>query len=120
LTTKECLKSKYFSEKPLPCEADLMPTFPHHRLVNSEYRKLNQNPQQQHQQQHQKITQMEFSDKLESNQHFFKSASKQVANSITNMVVVKPRSKSNRDRDRDDEDSSSSSQPKHHNHHHHK
>ncbi|XP_045553147.1 cyclin-dependent kinase 10 isoform X3 [Salmo salar] len=30
-TAKDCLESSYFKEKPLPCEADLMPTFPHHR-----------------------------------------------------------------------------------------
>lgn len=34
-TTSECLKSKYFIEKPLPCEPDLMPSFPHHRLANN-------------------------------------------------------------------------------------
>ncbi|KAJ7997771.1 hypothetical protein DPEC_G00215580 [Dallia pectoralis] len=30
-TAKDCLESSYFKEKPLPCEPDLMPTFPHHR-----------------------------------------------------------------------------------------
>ncbi|XP_073724479.1 cyclin-dependent kinase 10 [Misgurnus anguillicaudatus] len=30
-TAKECLESSYFKEKPLPCEPELMPTFPHHR-----------------------------------------------------------------------------------------
>ncbi len=38
-TASECLKSAYFKEKPLPCEPDLMPTFPQHRLTNSDYRK---------------------------------------------------------------------------------
>ena len=42
LTTNGCLKSKYFTEKPLPCEPELMPTFPQHRLKNSDYRKQNQ------------------------------------------------------------------------------
>ena len=27
----DCLNSSYFKEKPLPCEPELMPTFPHHR-----------------------------------------------------------------------------------------
>ncbi|CAL1603060.1 unnamed protein product [Knipowitschia caucasica] len=27
----DCLQSSYFKEKPLPCEPELMPTFPHHR-----------------------------------------------------------------------------------------
>ncbi|XP_035388002.1 cyclin-dependent kinase 10 isoform X1 [Electrophorus electricus] len=27
----DCLESSYFKEKPLPCEPELMPTFPHHR-----------------------------------------------------------------------------------------
>ncbi|NXD73747.1 CDK10 kinase, partial [Eolophus roseicapillus] len=30
-TAKDCLDSSYFKEKPLPCEPELMPTFPHHR-----------------------------------------------------------------------------------------
>ncbi|KAJ3596668.1 hypothetical protein NHX12_003072 [Muraenolepis orangiensis] len=30
-TAKDCLASSYFKEKPLPCEPELMPTFPHHR-----------------------------------------------------------------------------------------
>uniref|UniRef100_A0A8D0D6T4 Cyclin dependent kinase 10 n=1 Tax=Sander lucioperca TaxID=283035 RepID=A0A8D0D6T4_SANLU len=30
-TAKDSLESSYFKEKPLPCEPDLMPTFPHHR-----------------------------------------------------------------------------------------
>ncbi|XP_041256822.1 cyclin-dependent kinase 10 isoform X1 [Onychostruthus taczanowskii] len=30
-TAKDCLESSYFKEKPLPCEPELMPTFPHHR-----------------------------------------------------------------------------------------
>ncbi|XP_039619380.1 cyclin-dependent kinase 10 isoform X2 [Polypterus senegalus] len=30
-TAEDCLKSSYFKEKPLPCEPELMPTFPHHR-----------------------------------------------------------------------------------------
>ncbi|XP_045061084.1 cyclin-dependent kinase 10-like [Coregonus clupeaformis] len=28
-TAKDCLESSYLKEKPLPCEPDLMPTFPH-------------------------------------------------------------------------------------------
>uniref|UniRef100_A0A672RXN0 Cyclin-dependent kinase 10 n=1 Tax=Sinocyclocheilus grahami TaxID=75366 RepID=A0A672RXN0_SINGR len=30
-TAKDCLDRSYFKEKPLSCEAELMPTFPHHR-----------------------------------------------------------------------------------------
>ncbi|NWI25157.1 CDK10 kinase, partial [Sula dactylatra] len=30
-TAKDSLESSYFKEKPLPCEPELMPTFPHHR-----------------------------------------------------------------------------------------
>ncbi|XP_012891111.1 PREDICTED: cyclin-dependent kinase 10 [Dipodomys ordii] len=30
-TAADCLESSYFKEKPLPCEPELMPTFPHHR-----------------------------------------------------------------------------------------
>ncbi|XP_065601411.1 cyclin-dependent kinase 10 isoform X2 [Cyrtonyx montezumae] len=30
-TAKDSLDSSYFKEKPLPCEPELMPTFPHHR-----------------------------------------------------------------------------------------
>lgn len=30
-TAKECLKSSYFDEHPLPCEPSLMPSFPQHR-----------------------------------------------------------------------------------------
>ncbi|XP_077423653.1 cyclin-dependent kinase 10 isoform X3 [Vanacampus margaritifer] len=30
-SAKDCLESSYFKEKPLPCEPELMPTFPHHR-----------------------------------------------------------------------------------------
>lgn len=30
-TARDCLESSYFKEKPLPCEPELMPTFPHHR-----------------------------------------------------------------------------------------
>lgn len=30
-TAPDCLQSSYFKEKPLPCEPELMPTFPHHR-----------------------------------------------------------------------------------------
>lgn len=47
----QCLKSVYFKEKPLPCEPDLMPTFPQHRLKNSEHRKQQEEKQQQQQQQ---------------------------------------------------------------------
>ena len=38
-TAYECLKSEYFKEKPLPCEPDLMPTFPQHRLKIKDFRK---------------------------------------------------------------------------------
>ncbi|KAJ0056730.1 hypothetical protein NL108_013124 [Boleophthalmus pectinirostris] len=31
----DCLQSSYFKEKPLPCEPELMPTFPHHRNKRS-------------------------------------------------------------------------------------
>jgi cyclin-dependent kinase 10 len=31
-TAEDCLDSSYFKEQPYPCDADLMPTFPHHRL----------------------------------------------------------------------------------------
>jgi hypothetical protein len=41
------LKSAYFKEKPLPCEPDLMPTFPQHRLKNSEFRKNVEQKQQE-------------------------------------------------------------------------
>ncbi|XP_049579045.1 cyclin-dependent kinase 10 isoform X3 [Syngnathus scovelli] len=34
---KDCLESSYFKEKPLPCEPDLMPTFPHHRNRRAAY-----------------------------------------------------------------------------------
>nr|XP_033798688.1 cyclin-dependent kinase 10 isoform X1 [Geotrypetes seraphini] len=30
-TAQDCLESSYYKEKPLPCEPELMPTFPHHR-----------------------------------------------------------------------------------------
>lgn len=30
-TAEDSLESSYFKEKPLPCEPELMPTFPHHR-----------------------------------------------------------------------------------------
>lgn len=30
-TAEDSLESSYFKEKPLPCESELMPTFPHHR-----------------------------------------------------------------------------------------
>uniref|UniRef100_A0A8B9GZP2 Cyclin-dependent kinase 10 n=1 Tax=Astyanax mexicanus TaxID=7994 RepID=A0A8B9GZP2_ASTMX len=30
-SAKDSLESSYFKEKPLPCEPELMPTFPHHR-----------------------------------------------------------------------------------------
>ncbi|XP_029464079.1 cyclin-dependent kinase 10 isoform X1 [Rhinatrema bivittatum] len=30
-TAQDCSESSYFKEKPLPCEPELMPTFPHHR-----------------------------------------------------------------------------------------
>jgi hypothetical protein len=40
------LKSAYFKEKPLPCEPDLMPTFPQHRLKNSDFRKIVEQTQQ--------------------------------------------------------------------------
>ncbi|XP_009296446.1 cyclin-dependent kinase 10 isoform X1 [Danio rerio] len=34
-TAIDCLESSYFKEKPLPCEPELMPTFPHHRNKRS-------------------------------------------------------------------------------------
>ncbi|KAK7879827.1 hypothetical protein WMY93_033504 [Mugilogobius chulae] len=34
-SAKDCLHSSYFKEKPLPCEPELMPTFPHHRNKRS-------------------------------------------------------------------------------------
>ncbi|TRY85884.1 hypothetical protein DNTS_011910 [Danionella cerebrum] len=34
-TAEDCLESSYFKEKPLPCEPELMPTFPHHRNKRS-------------------------------------------------------------------------------------
>nr|XP_057943547.1 cyclin-dependent kinase 10 [Doryrhamphus excisus] len=36
-TAKDCLESSYFKEKPLPCEPELMPTFPHHRNKRAAY-----------------------------------------------------------------------------------
>lgn len=30
-TARDCLAISYFKEKPLPCDANMMPTFPHHR-----------------------------------------------------------------------------------------
>ena len=32
----ECLNSSYFKEPPLPADSKLMPTFPHHRILNKE------------------------------------------------------------------------------------
>ena len=49
-TAYQCLKSPYFTEKPVPCEPDLMPTFPQHRLKNSEYRKEQERNIEQQQQ----------------------------------------------------------------------
>jgi cyclin-dependent kinase 10 len=36
-TAIDCLKADYFTEKPLPCDADLMPTFPQHRLKTKQH-----------------------------------------------------------------------------------
>ncbi|XP_054631245.1 cyclin-dependent kinase 10 isoform X2 [Dunckerocampus dactyliophorus] len=36
-TANDCLESSYFKEKPLPCEPELMPTFPHHRNKRAAY-----------------------------------------------------------------------------------
>lgn len=47
-TAYKCLKSVYFKEKPVPCEPDLMPTFPQHRLKNSEFRKEHNKDHKQH------------------------------------------------------------------------
>jgi hypothetical protein len=30
-TAEDCFRSSYFKEPPLPCEIDLMPSFPQHR-----------------------------------------------------------------------------------------
>lgn len=32
-TAEDCLDSSYFKEQPLPCDPELMPSFPHHRLT---------------------------------------------------------------------------------------
>lgn len=34
-TAEDCLDSSYFKEQPLPCDPELMPSFPHHRLTRS-------------------------------------------------------------------------------------
>jgi len=34
-TAEDCLRSSYFKEPPLPCEPDLMPSFPQHRNQKS-------------------------------------------------------------------------------------
>ncbi|CAF1368545.1 unnamed protein product, partial [Rotaria sordida] len=34
-TAEDCLRSSYFKEAPLPCENDLMPSFPQHRNQKS-------------------------------------------------------------------------------------
>nr|XP_039252156.1 cyclin-dependent kinase 10-like [Styela clava] len=34
-TALDCLQISYFKEKPLPCDANMMPTFPHHRNKQS-------------------------------------------------------------------------------------
>jgi hypothetical protein len=34
-TAEDCLRSSYFKEPPLPCEIDLMPSFPQHRNQKS-------------------------------------------------------------------------------------
>lgn len=41
-TAEDCLRSSYFKEPPLPCEPDLMPSFPQHR--NQKPTASNQNP----------------------------------------------------------------------------
>ena len=34
-TAEDCLRSSYFKEPPLPCEPELMPSFPQHRNKKS-------------------------------------------------------------------------------------
>ncbi len=34
-TAEDCLRSSYFKEPPLPCETELMPSFPQHRNQQS-------------------------------------------------------------------------------------
>ena len=51
-TACDCLDSSYFKERPLPCDVDLMPSFPQHRL----YRKTNDEKSSQQQQQKQKTS----------------------------------------------------------------
>ena len=34
-SAEDCLRSSYFKEPPLPCEIDLMPSFPQHRNQKS-------------------------------------------------------------------------------------
>ncbi|XP_052817018.1 cyclin-dependent kinase 10-like [Mya arenaria] len=34
-TAEDCLDSSYFKEQPLPCDPELMPSHPHHRLTRS-------------------------------------------------------------------------------------
>ncbi len=46
-TASDCLKSSYFTEKPLPCDPELMPTFPEHRLNQRKQMKINENHHQQ-------------------------------------------------------------------------
>ena len=45
-TACDCLDSSYFKERPLPCDVDLMPSFPQHRL----YRKTNEDKSKSQQQ----------------------------------------------------------------------
>jgi hypothetical protein len=42
-TAEDCFRSSYFKEPPLPCETDLMPSFPQHRNQKSST-SSNQNP----------------------------------------------------------------------------
>uniref|UniRef100_T1IHJ0 Protein kinase domain-containing protein n=1 Tax=Strigamia maritima TaxID=126957 RepID=T1IHJ0_STRMM len=37
ITATECLQSSYFKEAPLPCEPELMPSFPQHRNIPKRY-----------------------------------------------------------------------------------
>lgn len=46
-TADECIKSAYFNENPLPCEPELMPTFPQHRLEKKRYDSASQVTQNQ-------------------------------------------------------------------------
>ncbi len=43
-STSDCLNSPYFKEKPLPCDPELMPTFPEHRLTNKSRQRIEKAP----------------------------------------------------------------------------